>query len=224
MKKYKKIICMIAAVCLLGTAAFCGFRIYCHYAHESEQEEVFEKIAEVVEQVQTGESEATDVLLTEEETVLAEYGELYLQNTDMVGWLSIAGTNINFPVMQTPNNPNYYLKHNFEKEYSDLGTPYVQENCDLLTSDNLVIYGHHIKGQKSAHWIITRARIFTRNTRPFVLISSQRGASMKSLPYSKQLRTAQRASATTILWTQRTKTTLTLILPNARSLPYMIQA
>ena len=137
MKKYTKIICLIAAVCLLGTAAFCGFRIYSHYAHESEQEEVFEKIAEVVEQAQTGESETTDVLLTEEETVLAEYGELYLQNTDMVGWLSIAGTNINYPVMQTPNNPNYYLKHNFEKEYSDLGTPYVQENCDLLTSDNL---------------------------------------------------------------------------------------
>lgn len=148
MKKYTKIICMIAAVCLLGATAFCGFRIYSHYAHESKQEEVFEKIAEVVEQAQTGESETTDVLLTEEETVLAEYGELYLQNTDMVGWLSIAGTNINYPVMQTPNNPNYYLKHNFEKEYSDLGTPYVQENCDLFTSDNLVIYGHHIKGQK----------------------------------------------------------------------------
>ena len=148
MKKYTKIICMVAAVCLLGTAAFCCFRIYSHYAHESKQEEVFEKIAEVVEQAQTGESETADVLLTEEETVLAEYGELYLQNTDMVGWLSIAGTNINFPVMQTPNDPNYYLKHNFEKEYSDLGTPYVQENCDLLTSDNLVIYGHHIKGQK----------------------------------------------------------------------------
>lgn len=148
MKKYTKIICMAAAVCLLGAAAFCGFRIYSHYAHESEQEEVFEKIAEVVEQAQTGESETVDVLLTEEETVLAEYGELYLQNTDMVGWLSIAGTNINYPVMQTPNNPNYYLKHNFENEYSDLGTPYVQENCDLLTSDNLVIYGHHIKGQK----------------------------------------------------------------------------
>ena len=74
MKKYTKIICLIAAVCLLGTAAFCGFRIYSHYAHESEQEEVFEKIAEVVEQAQTGESETTDVLLTEEETVLAKYG------------------------------------------------------------------------------------------------------------------------------------------------------
>ena len=125
MKKYTKIICMIAAVCLLGAAAFCGFRIYSHYAHESKQEEVFEKIAKVVEQAQTGESETADVLLTEEETVLMEYGELYLQNTDMVGWLSIAGTNINYPVMQTPNNPNYYLKHNFEKEYSDLGSPTV---------------------------------------------------------------------------------------------------
>ena len=52
MKKYTKIICMAAAVCLLGAAAFCGFRIYSHYAHESEQEEVFEKIAEVVEQAQ----------------------------------------------------------------------------------------------------------------------------------------------------------------------------
>lgn len=137
MKKYTKIICMVAAVCLLGTAAFCGFRIYSHYAHESEQEEVFEKIAEVVEQAQTGESETDDVLLTEEETVLTEYGELYLQNTDMVDWLLIAGTNINYPVIQTPNNPNYYLKHSFEKEYSDLGTPYVQENCDLLTSDTI---------------------------------------------------------------------------------------
>ena len=39
MKKYTKIICMIAAVCLLGTAAFCSFHIYSHYAHESEQEE-----------------------------------------------------------------------------------------------------------------------------------------------------------------------------------------
>ena len=41
---------------------------------------------------------------------------------------------------------NFYLKHNFEKAYSDLGTPYIQENCNIAESDNLVIYGHHIKG------------------------------------------------------------------------------
>ena len=143
MKDYKKIICLTAAVCLLGAAAFCG-----HYAHEAEQTEAFENIAAIVEQAQTEDNDAPEVPLTEEENVLAEYGELFLKNTDMVGWLSIAGTPLNYPVMQTPNAPNYYLKRNFEKEYSDLGTPYIQENCDLMSSDNLVIYGHHIKGGK----------------------------------------------------------------------------
>lgn len=48
--------------------------------------------------------------------------------------------------MHTPDNPDFYLKHGFDKEYSDYGCPYVQENCDVqLSSDNVIIYGHHIK-------------------------------------------------------------------------------
>lgn len=144
MKKYKSIICMIAAVCLLGAAAFCIYQIYHHDTQVEVQEEAFEEIAEVVD------SAPDDEVIPSNEggDILAKYKELFLQNEDMVGWISIAGTTINYPVMQTKNNPNFYLKHNFEKEYSDLGIPYVQENCDLSTSDNLIIYGHHIKGQK----------------------------------------------------------------------------
>lgn len=148
LKKYQSVICIAAAVCLLGAAAFCGYHIYEHYAHEAEQTEAFEQIADKVEQAQEDESQAPEIPLTEEETILPEYGELFLQNTDMVGWISIAGTKLNYPVMQTPNEPNFYLKHNFEKEYSDLGTPYIQENCNIAESDNIVIYGHHIKGGK----------------------------------------------------------------------------
>ena len=161
MKNYKSIICVAAAVCLLGTAAFCGFRIYHYYAQVDEQTEAFEEIAEMVEQAPSEETVPDDTPVSEGEDVLAKYQELYLQNEDMVGWISIAGTTINYPVMQSRNNPNFYypvmqsrnnpnfyLKHNFEKEYSDLGTPYVQENCDIAESDNLVIYGHHIKGGK----------------------------------------------------------------------------
>lgn len=148
MKNYKSIICVVAAVCLLGTAAFCGFHIYHYYAEVDEQTETFEEIAEMVEQAPTDETVPDDAPVSEGEDVLAKYQELYLQNEDMVGWISIAGTTINYPVMQSRNNPNFYLKHNFEKEYSDLGTPYVQENCDIAESDNLVIYGHHIKGGK----------------------------------------------------------------------------
>ena len=148
LKKYQSVICISAAVCLLGAAAFCGFHVCDHYAHQNEQTEAFEEIADKVEQAQEDESQAPEIPLTEEESILPEYGELFLQNPDMVGWIKVEGTNINYPVMQTPNEPNFYLKHNFEKEYSDLGTPYVQEDCDIAVSDNLVIYGHHIKGQK----------------------------------------------------------------------------
>ena len=44
MKDYKKIICLTAAVCLLGTAAFCCYHIYDHYADEAEQTEAFENM------------------------------------------------------------------------------------------------------------------------------------------------------------------------------------
>ena len=65
----------------------------------------------------------------------------------------LSATNINYPVMQSVNEPNFYLKHGFDKEYSDYGCPYVQEDCDVQEpSDNLVIYGHHMSnGSMFAH-------------------------------------------------------------------------
>ena len=140
-QKYFKIIkgtaCAIAAVLLTVTAAFCLSKIWNHDAEVHKQEAVFHELAETVQ-----ESPA------ESESAAASYKELFLQNGDMVGWISIPDTLINYPVMQTKDNPNYYLKRNFNKEYSDLGVPYVQENCDLAASDNIIIYGHHIKGGK----------------------------------------------------------------------------
>lgn len=79
-------------------------------------------------------------------TVLQDYKDLYLQNTDMVGWIQIPGTNIDYPVMQTPDSPNFYLKRNFEKQNSGHGSLYLQEDCDVTNpSSNLIIYGHRMK-------------------------------------------------------------------------------
>ena len=145
-KKYKSIICMITAVCLLGAAVFCGFHIYYHYIQIDEQTEAFAKIAEVVANAPDEEPLPEDKPVSEGEDILARYKELYLKNEDMAGWISIADTTINYPVMQSKDKPNFYLKHNFEKSYSDLGVPYIQENCNIASSDNLILYGHHIKG------------------------------------------------------------------------------
>ncbi len=106
---------------------------------------MYDNLAAVVESAEDTDSE-TPVLYTEEKTVLPELAELYLQNSDLAGWICIEDTNINYPVMHTPENPDFYLKHGFDKEYSDYGCPYVQDNCDVQKpSDNVVIYGHHMK-------------------------------------------------------------------------------
>lgn len=78
--------------------------------------------------------------------ILPEYATLYLRNSDMVGWIKIEGTKVNYPVMQTPNSKDYYLYRNFQKENSNHGSIYVREECDVFKpSDNLTIYGHHMK-------------------------------------------------------------------------------
>ena len=59
--------------------------------------------------------------------ILPEYAQLYLENPDMVGWIQIEGTVLNYPVMQTPNDPDFYLKRDFDKNYSDWGCIYVEE-------------------------------------------------------------------------------------------------
>lgn len=80
------------------------------------------------------------------EGILLEYAQLYAQNPDMAGWLSIEGTGIDYPVMHTPGRADYYLKRNFNGEYSSWGCIYAREECDLETpSDNITLYGHHMK-------------------------------------------------------------------------------
>ena len=123
-----------------------GIMICHHYKDSAEQNEMYENLAEIVEETEVSEdteNEATEP--TEEETYSVQYDELFQQNPDMVGWIKIEDTKINYPVMQSKDNPNFYLKHGFDKSYTDYGCPYVQENCDMeLPSDNLIIYGHHM--------------------------------------------------------------------------------
>ena len=81
-----------------------------------------------------------------EPTILPELQPFYEQNNDLVGWIYIPNTQINYPVMQTPDNPNYYLNHTFEHTVNDRGCIYVREQCDVFApSDTITIYGHHMK-------------------------------------------------------------------------------
>lgn len=80
-------------------------------------------------------------------TVLKKYSDLYKQNKDLAGWLSIEGTVINYPVMQTgKKNPDFYLHNGFDKKESDHGTLFVDARNDIVNRDtNLIIYGHNMR-------------------------------------------------------------------------------
>lgn len=74
------------------------------------------------------------------------FEELQNKNDDIVGWISIGGTSINYPIMHTPNNPEYYLHRNFEKAYSISGVPFVDAHSSLEPrSDNIIIHAHNMK-------------------------------------------------------------------------------
>ena len=81
-----------------------------------------------------------------DDTVLFEYQPLYELNRDMVGWIQIEGTAIDYPVVQSPYEMNFYLRRNFYKEDATCGTIYVREACNVeLPSDNVTLYGHNMR-------------------------------------------------------------------------------
>ena len=90
----------------------------------------------------------TDAPATGEESNSAKFAALRDQNSDFIGWISIDGTNLDFPVMYAPDNKDFYLRHDFNKEYSVYGVPYLDEKTTLGANDqseNLIVYGHNMK-------------------------------------------------------------------------------
>ena len=77
--------------------------------------------------------------------ILPEYKALYAENPDTVGWLRIDGTGIDNVVMYAPDEIDKYLHTDFYGNYSYRGCLFVDEYCDILSSDNLIIYGHNMK-------------------------------------------------------------------------------
>ncbi len=79
--------------------------------------------------------------------ILPEYQTLYAENTDFVGWISIEGTEIDYPVMQTKEaDGQFYLDHSFYRSSDKNGTLFMDVRNDFVNRDtNLIIYGHNMK-------------------------------------------------------------------------------
>lgn len=70
--------------------------------------------------------------------------KLQKENDDIVGWLEIEDTNINYPVLQGDDN-EFYLNRNYKKEKSEKGSIFLDAKYNWnIQSNNLLIYGHNI--------------------------------------------------------------------------------
>lgn len=82
---------------------------------------------------------------TDDPTVLA-LREKAMENPDLVGWLTIDGTVIDYPVMRTPQEAEKYLHLDYDGSYSRAGTPFMLPISDpSVPNNNNIIYAHHMK-------------------------------------------------------------------------------
>ncbi len=77
------------------------------------------------------------------EPILEKFQELYAQNNELFGWVTIPNTLIDYPVMYSPQEPNKYLETDFEGKYSFSGVPFVQGDCKP-DSTNLILHSHNM--------------------------------------------------------------------------------
>ena len=137
----KQIIKMLFLILLIVIMAISSIIVLKNIKEDIEEEKIIEQVIDTAYQKDNTED-------FEEEHSNINIKNLYEQNKDIIAWIRINNSNINYPIMQTLNNPNFYLRKNFYKQYSYYGTPYLSEQCDINTSDNLIVYGHHIKNSK----------------------------------------------------------------------------
>lgn len=140
--------------CLLLSAAavLSGVKIHSELKERQKEKKDFASVAEIAKlpmteapaESVTDTKTETSAEPTEQSTTEHNIPALIAVNGDCIGWLSIAGTSISYPVMYTPSEPQKYLRRSFYGQYSQSGVPFLDGRCNLQ-STNLIIYGHNMK-------------------------------------------------------------------------------
>lgn len=170
-KTIEKAVFFLLVLVLLCVFFYCGWRLFSYFNEGAKTQAEYDDLSDMIQQARpTADPSAptfdwsTLERLPEEEIIqmpdspyitvmnpdtgkvavmLPEFEELYQINSDIVGWISIDGTRINYPVVQRKDINDYYLYRDFYGKQVARGCLYVEEDCDVFApSDNVIIYGH----------------------------------------------------------------------------------
>ena len=154
----KKIIYFLLLAVFVSVFIYCAIYIVNYMSDSQQVSDGYNQLSDYLDQYRDPNGDNVEVTLPsaitsggandniEENKILEEYRDFYEANNDLIGWISFPDLDIDYPVMQTPGNPNYYLHRGFDGKYSSWGCIYAREVCDVFTPcDNVVLYGHHMK-------------------------------------------------------------------------------
>ncbi len=133
-KKILKILLIILIIIFICGICYIVYDTYCNYKAKKDYTDILSNI------------EIDKKEITEDKTErMLELEEMQKVNNEIIGWLEIEGTNINYPVTQTKDN-DFYLNHNYKKEKSVVGCLFLDKDFDLVQgSSNYLIYGHRTR-------------------------------------------------------------------------------
>ena len=145
-RKYLTVRCLLFLVLL---AMFCvsAYMVASQLLRERREDKAFAALIAQVEAEKTDPSPSKEEMAEQgggEPGMLAAYAPLFACNPDLFGWIKIEGTKLNYPVMHTPDDPEYYLRRAFDGSRSMSGVPFLDGRC-FEGCGNYLIYGHHMK-------------------------------------------------------------------------------
>ncbi len=140
-QKVRKVFIVLLCLIILGCM---GYLVW-HYMSASEGESSYERAKEVADKKTEPEEQQPEVEEPEAEVQYVNFDALQAVNPDVYAWIEIAGTNIDYPIVQSQTNQEFYLNHTWEGNYAEQGAIFTQTyNSRDFTDFNTVIYGHRM--------------------------------------------------------------------------------
>lgn len=155
----RKTICTLLAFVFLVVAMGVGFWFTRRFIESKEEQDKFQQLAEETlleiippkasePSLQTPEPSGAPLPNDDPEAPLPalepihDIAALQRRNPNCLGWITVPGTPIDYPVMWTPAEPEFYLNTAFDGTYSAYGVPFLDGRCQP-DSDNLILYSHN---------------------------------------------------------------------------------
>lgn len=145
---------LLLLLLIIGVIVYSLYKIFNWGIDSKKTENITKKIEEVTKVVEVEDTPET-VIVNEEDDEKNPYWyyitfplidvditELYRLNSDIVGWINVNNTNINYPFVHTSDN-DFYLSHSFDKTYNTAGWIFLDYRNNINFGDrNNIIYGH----------------------------------------------------------------------------------